>query len=103
MDSIVLDLQKDSAAAEHDEKYAQKEYTELMADSHASRAATSKKLVNTDSAKADLEKKLVAAKEEKRISYEELNNAHTFLGDLHANCDFVVQNFEMRAQARGTE
>jgi hypothetical protein len=103
MDKIVLDLEKDKASAEYDEKYAQKEYVELMAESQASRAQSTKKLVNTQNAKAELETKLVTAKEEKQVSFEELNNAHTFLGDLHASCDFVVQNFDMRAQARGTE
>jgi hypothetical protein len=103
MDKIVSDLEKDKASAEHDEKYAQKEYVELMAESQASREQNTKKLVNTQNAKAELERKLVTTKEEKQVSFEELNNAHTFLGDLHASCDFVVQNFDMRAQARGTE
>jgi hypothetical protein len=103
MDSIALDLQKDSADAAHDEKTAQSEYVSLMAESQESRAGYLKTLTNTNSAKAELEKKLVTAKEEKQISFEELNNAHTFLGDLHSTCDFVVSNFDMRAQARETE
>lgn len=103
MDSIVLDLKKDSAAAEADEKNAQKEYVELMAESQASLEQYTKTLTNTNAAKAEMEKKLVTAKEDKTISFEELNNAHTFLGDLHSTCDFVVSNFDMRAQARGTE
>lgn len=103
MDKIVLDLEKDKASAEADEKNAQTEYVALMAESQASKEGNTKKLVTTESAKAELESKLVTAKEEKAVSFQELNNAHTFLGDLHASCDFVVQNFDMRAQARGTE
>merc|ERR1719263_186079 len=102
MDKIVLDLEKDKASAEADEKNAQTEYVALMAESQASKEGNTKKLVTTESAKAELESKLVTAKEEKAVSFQELNNAHTFLGDLHASCDFVVQNFDMRAQARGT-
>jgi Tfp pilus assembly protein PilW len=103
MDKIVLDLEKDKAAAEADEKNAQKEYVALMSESQTTREADSKSVVNKKSAKAALESKLVTAKEEKAVTFEELNNAHTFLGDLHSSCDFVVQNFEMREQARGTE
>lgn len=103
MDSIALDLEKDSAAAASDEKYAQGEYVKLMTESQASRAGYVKSLTSANSAKAEMETKLVTAKEDKAVSFEELNNAHTFLGDLHASCDFVVANFDMRAQARGTE
>jgi len=103
MDGISLDLQKDAAAAAADEKSAQSEYVSLMAESETSRAGYVKTLTNTQSSKAELESKLVTAKESSAVSFEELNNAHTFLGDLHSSCDFVVQNFDMRAQARGTE
>merc|ERR1719265_1329743 len=103
MDTIVLDLEKDKATAEADEKTAQKEYVALMTESQATREADQKALVNKKSAKAERESALVTAKEGKAVTFEELNNANTFLADLHSSCDFVVQNFEMREQARGTE
>merc|ERR1719207_405297 len=103
MDTIVLDLEKDKATAEADEKTAQKEYVSLMSESQTTREADSKSLVNKKSAKAERESKLVTAKEGKAVTFEELSNANTFLADLHSSCDFVVQNFEMREQARGTE
>jgi len=103
MDSIVTDLQTDKVGAEHDEKNAAKEYLELMAESQAARAQNTKGLVTKRSAKAGLEEKHVAAKEEKAVTYAELSNSHTFLGDLHSTCDFVVENFGMRQQARETE
>merc|ERR1719207_259247 len=103
MDTIVLDLEKDKATAEADEKTAQKEYVALMSESQTTREADSKSLVNKKAAGAELESTFVTAKKEKAVTYEELNNAHTFLGDLHSSCDFVVQNFAMREQARSTE
>jgi len=103
MDTIVLDLEKDKATAEADEKNAQKEYVALMSESQTTREADSKSLVNKKAASAERESALVKAKEEKTVTFEELNNAHTFLADLHSSCDFVVQNFAMREEARTTE
>jgi len=103
MDKIVSDLEKDKAGAEVDEKHAQAEYITLMAESQATRSQNSKGLVTKSAAKAELEAKLVTAKESKAVTAEEVMNAHTFLGDLHSSCDFVVENFDMRSTARETE
>merc|ERR1719421_2722854 len=84
MDKIVLDLEKDTATAEADEKNAQKEYVALMSESQTTREADSKSLVNKKAASAERESALVKAKEEKTVTFEELNNAHTFLADLHS-------------------
>lgn len=103
MDGLVVDLEKDKTGTEADEKAAQKAYVSLMADSQASIQQDTKSLVNKGAAKAELEKKRVEIKETKTVTFAELNNAHTFLGDLHATCDFVVENFSMRETARAAE
>merc|ERR1719420_1876311 len=103
MDKIVSDLEKDKAGAAADEKHAQAEYVTLMAETQATRSQNSKGLVQKNAAKAELESKLVTAKESKAVTAEEVMNAHTFLSDLHSSCDFVVENFGMRQQARETE
>jgi chromosome segregation ATPase len=58
MDTIVLDLEKDKATAEADEKTAQKEYVALMSESQTTREADSKSLVNKRSVGAELESSL---------------------------------------------
>jgi len=103
MDKIVSDLEKDKATAEADEKNAQAEYITLMSESEATRAQNSKGLTTKKAAKAELESKLVSAKESASTTAEEVMNAHTFLGDLHTSCDFVIENFGMRKQGRDTE
>merc|ERR1719313_2324474 len=65
MDTIVLDLKKDSATATADEKTAQKEYVALMSESQTTREADAKALVNKKAASAERESALVKAKEEK--------------------------------------
>jgi len=103
MDALQKDLEKDKLGAQHDEKTAQSDYVELMADSHSAREQDSKGTVTKQVAKAELEKRLQQLKEDKHATDDELMNAHTFLGDLHASCDFVVENFQMRADARAAE
>merc|ERR1719265_3058422 len=103
MDKIVSDLEKDKAGAEADEKHAQASYVALMAESQTTRAANAKGLVDKKAAKAELQNKLVTAKQNQQATGQEVMNAHTFLGDLHSSCDFVVENFSMRQQARETE
>lgn len=103
MDKIVSDLEKDKAGAEADERHAQAEYVTLMAESQATREQNAKGLVTKKAATAELEAKLVTAKESKAVTAEEVMNAHTFLADLHTSCDFVIDNFEMREQGRTTE
>merc|ERR1719310_1165578 len=63
MDSIVRDLENDVKDCEYEEKTAQKDYAELMADSQATRASDSKAIVDKTAAKAEHEGKLMQTKE----------------------------------------
>merc|ERR1719329_1923078 len=60
MDEIVRDLENDVKDAEYEEKTAQKDYAELMADSKATRQADSKAIVDKTAAKAEQEGKLMS-------------------------------------------
>merc|ERR1719486_892046 len=55
MDMMVADLEKEMQEAEVDEKNAQEEYTEFMADSKEKRAQDSQAIVEKEGAKAGLE------------------------------------------------
>merc|ERR1719326_1777427 len=52
MDMIIKDLGNDMKDAEYEEKTAQKDYAELMADSQASRAGDTKSLSDKEASKA---------------------------------------------------
>lgn len=103
LDKISLDLEKDSVEAGHDEKTAQQDYVAFMAESQASRAQDQKTMVDKQGSKAELEKKLVEAKSTMATSMEELQNSHELLSEIHNQCDFMVENFEMRKTARTAE
>merc|ERR1719272_662476 len=103
MDMIVKELEGDVKDAEYEEKTAQKEYAEIMADSQASRAQDSKSISDQSSAKAAGEAKLVAAKESRASTAEELQLIASYNADLHVSCDFIMQNFDLRKEARTNE
>jgi len=103
LDTIVKDLEMDKVSAGHDEKTAQKDYVEFMAESQATREQDQKTMVDKKSSKAELEKKHVEAKATIATSFEELQNSHQYLSELHNQCDFLVDNFEARNTARAAE
>jgi len=103
MDGIVHDLQSDVKDAEYEEKTAAKEYGELMADSQATRAANSKAIVDKTAAKAESEGKLMETKEARAGAATDVKLAATTITDLHGSCDFIMQNYDMRKEARANE
>jgi putative protein kinase ArgK-like GTPase of G3E family len=103
MDTITKELETSMKDSEYEEKTAQKEYAELMADSQATRAQDSKSIVDKSAAKATLEEKLMAAKKKHSATTEELALVKTYIGDLHVSCDFIMQNFDLRKEARTAE
>jgi len=103
MDEIVHELQMDMAQAKFDEKTAQQEYITLMAESQTSRAQDAKSITDKKASRSELEEKLVEAKEQRTMAFEELNNAHTYVAELHSSCDFIVENFALRQEARANE
>merc|ERR1719284_685141 len=63
MDEILKELDSDVKDAEYEEKTAQKDYSELMADSQATRAQDAKSLTDKEASKAELENKLIMTKQ----------------------------------------
>merc|ERR1719305_33229 len=55
MDTIIKDLGDDMKDAEYEEKTAQKDYAELMADSQATRAGDTTALTGKEGTKAEVE------------------------------------------------
>jgi len=103
MDMLVKDLKASLTEAQHAEKTAQTDYTELMGDSQSTRAADSKSILNKEAAKADLESNLVELKSVKQLTMEQLDNVGSYIRELHSSCDFIVDNFKLRTDARANE
>jgi len=103
MDEITHELEMDMQQAKFDEKTAQTEYVTLMAESQTDRADALKSITNKKTAKSELEEKLVEAKEQRTMAFDELGNAHKYVSELHSTCDFIVDNFDLRTEARAKE
>jgi len=103
MDMITKELGEEMKDSEYDEKTAQTEYSELMSDSQESRAQDTKSITEKESSKATLEGKLVSAKESKTLSVDKLQENANYVFDLHASCDFIMESFDMRKEARTNE
>jgi len=103
MTMMIADVEKEITESKTEEKNAQEEYDTLMKDSGEKRRMDSKTLSDKESVKADLEKALQhMAQEEKTTKFEVMNTAET-LKDLHLECDWLLNNFEARKEARAGE
>merc|ERR1719359_1067092 len=103
MDMIMGEVKTSVTEMKMDEKYAQKEYVALMADSQESRATDLKSMTESTASKADLESSLTEAKESQMLTLEQSQNVIATIAKLHGSCDFIIKNFELRLNARTAE
>jgi len=103
IDSLVKDLDTEMTEAETEEKLAQEEYEELMADSAQKRAADSKSITVKEGEKADTETALSEQTENHKSSSKELMATLEYIQSLHADCDWLLKYFDMRKEARAGE
>lgn len=103
MTMLQHELEASLAAAEHEETTAQAEYLKLMEESKATREQDGKSLTNKSAKKASLEGTLSEAKENKYNTLKEQENIVGYMAELHGSCDFILDNFGLRKEARGNE
>merc|ERR1719401_572271 len=103
MDLLVKDLDKEMTEAETGEKVSQEDYEKTMADSAEKRAQDSKTLNDKEAAKADLESSLEESVSEKEATAKEHMATMKYIAELHAECDWLLQYFDVRKQARADE
>merc|ERR1719390_214625 len=89
--------------AETDEKNSQEEYEQMMADSAAKRQADSTSLSEKESAKAETAAALEAHKEDKASTLKELESTLETIKALHDECDWLLQYYDARKEARAGE
>merc|ERR1719409_1157189 len=89
--------------AETGEKNAQSEYEKFMSDAAEKRATDSKDLTDKEGYKAEAETELQTAKEGKTAKVKELMATEKYISSLHAECDWLLSNFDVRKTARTGE
>jgi len=103
MDMLVADLEKEIQEMEFNEKDDQTEYETMVQDSAAKRARDSKSLTDKEAAKADAEASLLKLKDDSKAKMMENMETMETLKDFHLDCDWLLQNFDVRKEARAGE
>jgi len=103
IDLLIADLDKEMTEAEVTEKDSQADYEQAMKDAQAKRATDSKALSESESEKADLEASLQELAAGRKSGKKELMATEKYISSLHSECDWLVQYFDVRKEARTGE
>jgi len=103
IDLLIKDLAKEMTEAETEEKNSQADYQQTMADASAKRTTDSKALTAKGAAKADTEAALQSHSEQRADGAKELMALNKYISSLHAECDWLLQYFDVRKEARAGE
>jgi hypothetical protein len=103
IDMIVADLDREIQTMEVSEKDAQEDYETFMSDASAKRAADSKSITDKEAAKAETETELQTSAETKQSTQMEAMETAKYIGGLHGECDWLLQTYDARKEARTGE
>merc|ERR1711957_1023839 len=103
IDLSIKDLEKELTEAETQEKDSQADYEQLMKDAADKRTTDSKSLSEKQGAKADTEAALEHHNGEHAAGVKELMATEKYISSLHAECDWLLQYFDVRKEARAGE
>merc|ERR1719245_1036179 len=103
IDMIVTEVDKTMTEAETEEKDAQADYETLMSDAGDKRTTDSKALTDKEAAKAKGEESLQQETTNKNDLGVQLTETTQVLMNLHAECDWLLQYWDVRRSARNEE
>merc|ERR1719443_1220258 len=103
MDMMIGDVKTDLTEGEHAEEMAQKDYENLMAASQKTRATNAESITEKESASAEWTEKIENAKTEQASTTEALAKVKEYIAGLHSSCDFLMENYGARKEARTNE
>merc|ERR1719405_69304 len=103
MEMLIKELQTGITESKHEEETAQKDYERLMSESQKTRAQNVESITAKEAAKADLDAQVESTKSQKASQEAELANIKGYITQLHANCDFLPENYDLRKAARANE
>merc|ERR1712019_32761 len=103
IDMLIADLDKEVQSITVEEREAQAEYVQYIQDSAAKRAGDSKSVTDKEAAKAAAEAELQRLGEETHAKKVEMINTLEVLKNFHLQCDWLLQNFDLRRDARNGE
>merc|ERR1719248_273442 len=103
IDLLVADLTKEMTEKDVEEKEAQKEYEQLIKDSADKRAGDSKSISDKEGNKVELEANTLKMEQEHKDKTAESYAKVEAIQGLHSECDWLVNNYDTRKEARASE
>jgi len=103
IDLLVNDVEKELTEMKLEEKDAQGDYEKFMSDAAAKRAEDSKSMNDKESTLAETQEDLINNEENLKNKRTNLMENEKYLGELHAECDWLLKYFDMRKEARTNE
>merc|ERR1719238_1745409 len=94
------DLEAEAMAAEQD---AQAEYETFIADSNRSLGAYAKSKAEKTAFQGTVDETIATTKADLKAAVSDIESLENIGKQLHYDCDFVVQNFDIRQEARDQE
>jgi len=101
--TIIGDAKRAEADAIRGEEDSQKAYESFVKETNASIEQKTKDIANKSETKAGLEGDLTEANEKLAATNGDLDELAAYNAELHASCDFVIKNFEIRQTGRDEE
>merc|ERR1719456_1978849 len=93
-------MENEAIQAEQDSQGA---YESFVKNTNDEIAAAQRSIANKSEFKAKAEQELTQAKADLKATMSALETLASYAADVHASCDFVLNNFEMRQAARDQE
>lgn len=103
IDHLKKDLEVEVVEMQTEEKGYQKAYEEFVSDAADQRKESSQYLTEKANQKADLEVNIERNNREHGAKKVEAMNNDKLIMDLHGDCDWLLQNFDVRKEARAGE
>lgn len=103
IEEVIADSKKTENDAISSEQDSQTAYENFMKDSNKGITAYTKKIQNMKGALAKAKEDHVLATSDLKATMSKLEDLHDTLGDLKASCDYIMQNFDARQEARSAE
>jgi len=100
---IIQDAKNMEKTAIKDEQDANDGYAAFCTQTYEAVAAAQSAIVDKQEAKAEAEKAKIGKAEDLENAQAEAETLHNVMAQLHSSCDFVMQNFDLRQEARVNE
>ena len=105
--AMITQIIEDSKAMEAEaikaEGSAQSAYESFVKETNASIEAASKDIINKSESKGKAEDYLAQSRTEHESVLTTLDELSAYNSELHASCDFIIKNFDIRQTARDEE